>query len=231
MIPEGDDHRRSMAKMTSGEKRKFTVGEHLSGLFLVHNLLGSRLPPPLPSYFPGGGGSSSSTPSSSTHAVLPSPGRPLGTGASSPCSWTARPPPPISCSAAWTAPCTCTPSQRTRCIARRSTALGCVPAIAPCIPSRLLLKENPPPPPRAMHWKAGAPPPPTGRPATVPLTASARLNGICNRQQPPQPLWQPPPTTCLTASGAAPEVPCLLMHALRPPPPVRGRKFVSLKLA
>ena len=28
----------------------------------------------------------------------------------------------------------------------------------------------------------------------------------------PQPLWQPPPTACLTASGAASEAPSLLMH-------------------
>ena len=28
----------------------------------------------------------------------------------------------------------------------------------------------------------------------------------------PQPLWQPPPTACLTASGAASEVPFLLTH-------------------
>ena len=28
----------------------------------------------------------------------------------------------------------------------------------------------------------------------------------------PQPLWQPPPTACLAASGAASEVPSLLMH-------------------
>ena len=39
----------------------------------------------------------------------------------------------------------------------------------------------------AMHWKGGRPPPPPGgrpslRPATVPLTPSASLNGICNRQ-------------------------------------------------
>ena len=35
----------------------------------------------------------------------------------------------------------------------------------------------------------------------------------------PQPLWQPPPTACLTASGAASEVASLLLHpwgALRP---------------
>ena len=35
-----------------------------------------------------------------------------------------------------------------------------------------------------MHWNGGSPPPPppTRRPATVPLTASANFNGICNRQ-------------------------------------------------
>ena len=66
-----------------------------------------------------------------------------------------------------------------------------------------------------MHWKRGRlpPPPPPSRapglcPATVPLTASASLNGVCNR---PQPLWQPPPTACLTAPGAASEARSLLM--------------------
>ena len=34
----------------------------------------------------------------------------------------------------------------------------------------------------------------------------------------PQPLWQPPPTACLTASGAASEVPSLLMHPWGTPP-------------
>ena len=28
----------------------------------------------------------------------------------------------------------------------------------------------------------------------------------------PQPLWQPPPTACLTAAGAASEAPSLLLH-------------------
>ena len=28
----------------------------------------------------------------------------------------------------------------------------------------------------------------------------------------PQPFWQPPPTACLTAAGAASEAPSLLMH-------------------
>ena len=32
----------------------------------------------------------------------------------------------------------------------------------------------------------------------------------------PQPLWQPPPTACLTASGAASEAPSLLMHSWGP---------------
>ena len=38
----------------------------------------------------------------------------------------------------------------------------------------------------------------------------------------PQPLWQPPPTTGLTASGAVYEVPSLLMHPCPPPPPEEG---------
>ena len=50
------------------------------------------------------------------------------------------------------------------------------------------------------------------RPATVSLTASASFNGMCNR---PQPLWQPPPTACLTASGAAAEALSFLMHPWR----------------
>ena len=77
-----------------------------------------------------------------------------------------------------------------------------------------------------MHWRGGryplcdipsgccsfteVPPPPSRTPslcpATVPLTASAGFNGICNRQR------QPPPTACPTASGAAFAVPSLLMH-------------------
>ena len=69
-----------------------------------------------------------------------------------------------------------------------------------------------------MHWKGGLPPPPSSRapslcPATVPLAPSASLNGFfvtdSNR---PRPLWQPPPTAHLTASGAASEAPSLLMH-------------------
>ena len=60
----------------------------------------------------------------------------------------------------------------------------------------------------------GEPPPSPSRapslcPATVPLTASASLNGFCNR---PQPLSQPPLTARPTTSGPASEVPSLLMH-------------------
>ena len=69
-----------------------------------------------------------------------------------------------------------------------------------------------------MHWKGGRyPPAPPSRapslcPATVPLTPSARLNAFVTDSNRPQPLGQPPPTACSTASGAASEVPSLLMH-------------------
>ena len=60
------------------------------------------------------------------------------------------------------------------------------------------------------------PPPPPGRPAYAqPLSpwrqvpASMAFVTDSNR---PQPLWQPPPTACPTASGAASEAPSLLMH-------------------
>ena len=57
--------------------------------------------------------------------------------------------------------------------------------------------------PPAPYWA------PTICPPTLPLRAPASFNGICNR---PQLLRQPPPTACLTASGAASEAPSLLMH-------------------
>ena len=53
--------------------------------------------------------------------------------------------------------------------------------------------------------------------ATVPLTAMAFVTDS-NR---PQPLEQPPPTACPTASGAASEVASLLMHPW-------GREFAAL---
>ena len=55
----------------------------------------------------------------------------------------------------------------------------------------------PPPPPFQ-----GARPAPSLRPTTVPLMASAGFVTDSNRLQP---LWQPPPTACLTASGGASE--------------------------
>ena len=47
------------------------------------------------------------------------------------------------------------------------------------------------------------------------VRASMAFASASNR---PQPLWQPPPTACLTASGAASEVPSLLMHPWGAPP-------------
>ena len=44
----------------------------------------------------------------------------------------------------------------------------------------------------------------------------------------PQPLWQPPPTACLTASGAASEVPSLLMQ---PFPPLQPRASSAASLS
>ena len=38
----------------------------------------------------------------------------------------------------------------------------------------------------------------------------------------PQPLWRPPPTACLSTSGAASEAPSLLMHPCPPPPPQKA---------
>ena len=70
-----------------------------------------------------------------------------------------------------------------------------------------------------MHWKGGEvtpPPKPPGRPAYArPLSpwrqvpASMAFVTDSNR---PQPLWQSPPTACLTASGTTSEVPSLPMH-------------------
>ena len=75
-----------------------------------------------------------------------------------------------------------------------------------------------------MHWKGrGTAPPPPFRapslcPATVSLTPSATSMAFVTDSNRPQPLWQPPPTACLIASGAASEVPPLLMHPWLIPP-------------
>ena len=69
-----------------------------------------------------------------------------------------------------------------------------------------------------MHWKGGVPPPLQGAQPTPshcpPDAASMAFATDSNR---PQPLWQPPPTACLTASGATSEVPSRLMHPCRSP--------------
>ena len=69
---------------------------------------------------------------------------------------------------------------------------------------------------RRMARDALAGPPPLGRPAYAqPLSPSRQVPAsmaFATDSNRPQPLWQPPATACLTASGAASEVPSLLMH-------------------
>ena len=96
--------------------------------------------------------------------------------------------------------------------------------VGPFLVHKILGPRRPPPPPPYLIFSCprgpstgggmgqgcirkgeGTPPPssaPSLCPATVPLTDNNR----------PQPLWKPPPTACLTASGAASDVPALLMH-------------------
>ena len=62
---------------------------------------------------------------------------------------------------------------------------------------------------------AAAPPPPPllpGRPAASPWRQVPASMAFVTDRNRPQPLRQPPPSVCLTASGAASEVPSLLMH-------------------
>ena len=76
-----------------------------------------------------------------------------------------------------------------------------------------------------MHWKGGGvpPPPSPGPPAYAqplsPLRQVPASMAFVTDSNRPQPLWQPPPTACLTASRAASEVPSLLMHPCPPAPP------------
>ena len=77
------------------------------------------------------------------------------------------------------------------------------------VPAQSTAQLCPPPPSPGMHWKRGEPPPPPPLsrapslcPATVPLTASASLNGICNRQQlPPTALATSPNLPDVTEKG------------------------------
>ena len=79
---------------------------------------------------------------------------------------------------------------------------------------------------QAGHWRGGhgaggggqPPPPPRGRPAYAqPLSPWQQVPGsmaFATDSNRPKPLWQPPPTACLTAAGATSEVPSLRMHPL-----------------
>ena len=62
----------------------------------------------------------------------------------------------------------------------------------------------------------GEAPPSPGRPAYAqPLSPWRKVPdsmAFVTDNNRPQPLWQPPPTACLTLSGAASEVPALIMH-------------------
>ena len=65
-----------------------------------------------------------------------------------------------------------------------------------------------------MNCKGGEVPPLQG---AQPMPSRCPPHAKCQPEwhNRPQPLWQPPPTACLTASGAASEVPSLLMHPWR----------------
>ena len=84
-----------------------------------------------------------------------------------------------------------------------------------------------------MNWKGGeVPPPPPGRPAYAqPLSPRRQVPvsmAFVTDSNRPQPLWQPPPTACLTAAGAASEVPSLLMHPSPTPPPPSYKRSLML---
>ena len=69
--------------------------------------------------------------------------------------------------------------------------------------------------PESRDALGGGEEPPPGRPAYAqPLSPQRQVpaSTAFNDSNRPQPLWQSPPTACLTASGAASEVPSLPMH-------------------
>ena len=69
-----------------------------------------------------------------------------------------------------------------------------------------------PPPPRAALEGGKVPPPPPRAPSVCPGRQVPGLMAFVTDSNRPQPLWQPPPTACLTASGAASEALSRLMH-------------------
>ena len=86
-----------------------------------------------------------------------------------------------------------------------------------------------------MHQKGGRPPhPPPGRPAYAqPLAPSRQVPAsmaFVTDSNRPQPLWQPPPTACLTAAGAASEVPSLPMHPWTQTFALRSGRRCALRL-
>ena len=78
-----------------------------------------------------------------------------------------------------------------------------------------------------MQWKGGGGGclPPPGRlvyaqPLSMPRQQVPGSMAFVTNRNRPKPLWQPPPTAYLSASGAASEVPSLLLHPCRALPPV-----------
>ena len=70
---------------------------------------------------------------------------------------------------------------------------------------------------QGMHWKGGGAPPPVQ--GSQPMLSHCPPDGkhqlqwhLVSDSNRTQPLWQPPPTACLTASGAPAVAPSLLMH-------------------
>ena len=102
--------------------------------------------------------------------------------------------------------------------AKQSTcgATNCAVAVRYC--------GHPVPRPRdALEERGGGYPPPSRAPSLCPATVSqvpASMAFVTDSNR-PQPLWQPPPTACLTAYGTVFEVPSLLVHPC--PTPVRSR--------
>ena len=67
----------------------------------------------------------------------------------------------------------------------------------------------------ALEGGGGTPPPPERPAYAQPLSPRRQVPGsmaLVTDSNRPEPLWQPPPTACLTASGSASGAPSLLLH-------------------